>query len=179
MQAFLNDPAVKETYLKRVRAHAEADEIVHGSYWQNGKGCAVGCTIHSSEHNRYEKELGIPEWLAQLEDTLFEKLPNGEAKDFPAAFLAAIAVGANLEPVRWRFSAFLLRENIERVLLLPLDDKLKEQVVSAIRSVLAVREAAITSGHWDQSAAESAAESARSAAYTHYKDELLRLLKDA
>lgn len=41
---FHGKPAVKAKYLKRVRAHAKADEIVSGRYWENGKGCAVGCT---------------------------------------------------------------------------------------------------------------------------------------
>ena len=50
----------KNKYIARVKAHAEADEIVKGTYWEYGKGCAVGCTIHSSDHDSYEKELGIP-----------------------------------------------------------------------------------------------------------------------
>ena len=59
MQAFHNDLKIKEKYLSRVRAHALADEIVKGKYWEGGKGCAVGCTIHGSQHKNYEKELGI------------------------------------------------------------------------------------------------------------------------
>ena len=63
MRAFHNNPAIKEKYLARVRAHAAADEIIKGQYWQNGRGCAVGCTIHSSSHKAYEDELGIPRFL--------------------------------------------------------------------------------------------------------------------
>lgn len=83
MKAFHNDPKIKAKYLKRVRAHAKADEIVKGRYWEDGKGCAVGCTIHSSNHSAYETELGIPRILARLEDTLFENLPNVLAKTWP------------------------------------------------------------------------------------------------
>lgn len=42
MIAFLNDIEIKTKYLDRVKAHAKADEIVKGQYWQEGKGCAVG-----------------------------------------------------------------------------------------------------------------------------------------
>ena len=185
MKAFLDDPAVKEKYVTRVKAHAEADEIIHGKYWQNGKGCAVGCTIHSGDHKAYEKELGLPEWLARLEDTLFEGMNNGKAKEFPLKFLQAIPVGVDLEPVRWKFCAFILRENIKQVLSLKIPDELKEQVVKAIRQVLAVHKNAVKEGRFNRSAAESAwsaAESAwsaaRSAAIDRYADELLRLLKE-
>ena len=54
MEAFHNDPSIKEKYLTRVQAHYKADEIIQGKYWENGKGCAVGCTIHSSDHKNYE-----------------------------------------------------------------------------------------------------------------------------
>ena len=45
--AFKNTTVTKPVILKQLRAHAKADEIVKGLYWENGKGCAVGCTIHS------------------------------------------------------------------------------------------------------------------------------------
>lgn len=74
MKAFLDNPKIKTKYVKRVREHYKADEIVQGYYWENGKGCAVGCTIEGNQHNRYETELGIPSELAYLEDALFEEL---------------------------------------------------------------------------------------------------------
>ena len=83
MKAFHNDEKIKKKYLSRLRAHQKADEIVKGFYWEMGKGCAVGCTIHSSDHGAYETELGIPRWLAKLEDRIFEGLPNGRAKKWP------------------------------------------------------------------------------------------------
>jgi len=99
--AFHGDPAIKEKYLARVMAHRAADEIVQGyGYWKNGKGCAVGCTIHGSDHRAYETELGIPEALARVEDTIFEWLPAGEvALNWPVDFLTAIQVGADLSSI--------------------------------------------------------------------------------
>lgn len=55
MKSFHNDQKIKTKYLARVRAHQKADEIIKGQYWEDGKGCAVGCTLHSSNHNAYEK----------------------------------------------------------------------------------------------------------------------------
>jgi len=43
MKAFHNKIEIKELYITRVRAHKEADELVKGKYWSDGKGCAVGC----------------------------------------------------------------------------------------------------------------------------------------
>lgn len=40
--AFHGDPKVKAKYLRRVRAHEKADEIIHGVYWEKGRGCGVG-----------------------------------------------------------------------------------------------------------------------------------------
>jgi len=88
--------------------HKEADEIIHGKYWEDGKGCAVGCTIHSSDHSAYETELGIPQAIARLEDSIFEGLSNGDAKLFPEQFLTAINVGADLTGVADRFLYWLL-----------------------------------------------------------------------
>ena len=45
-----------------------------------------GCIIHSNEHKEYETELGIPQWLALLEKTLFEGMPNERAKEFRILF---------------------------------------------------------------------------------------------
>ena len=112
MQAFHNDPKIKAKYLRRVRAHAKADEIIHGKYWEDGKGCAIGCTIHGSSHQACEDELGIPVALAYLEDTLFEGQRNSDAKQFPVRFLSAIRVGADLSRVQFQFLHWLLTEEL-------------------------------------------------------------------
>ena len=114
--AFHADPKIKRKYLARVRAHAKADEIIHGTYWENGKGCAVGCTIHSYLHANYEDELGIPRILARLEDRLFEGMTNGHAKEFPALFLKAVPVGADLSNVWNQFAHWLLIDERDGVI---------------------------------------------------------------
>jgi len=138
-----------------VEKHRIQDQIIQGTYGEeeNGKwkGCAVGCSIHSlnlrlgkdldtSNHKVYETELGIPEWLARLEDRIFEGLPKEEAVLWPGKFLESIQVGVDLEPVKYKFCAFLLKENIDCVLTMDIPDGLKKQVVDAIRQVLTVHE---------------------------------------
>ena|SRR6266480_159492 len=210
MQSYNNDPLLKVMLLEETRTHREADQVIQGTYGDviDGKwrGCAVGCAIHSlnsrlgtdyetSDHAVYEEALGIPEWLARLEDTIFEHLPREQAMLWPEQFTESIPVGVSefsLERVKWQFCAYLLKENIERVLTLEIADELKKQVVSAVRRVLLVHETALQTERWDESAArsaesaarsarsaESAAWSAESAAYERYAEELLRLLRSA
>ena len=111
MLSYHSDEAIKARYLLRVAAHAEADEIVKGRYWEGGKGCAVGCTIHGEAHEDFERELGIPQMLAWLEDVIFEGLPNRLAKTWPERFLSSISPGRDLSRVGWQFLHWLLTES--------------------------------------------------------------------
>lgn len=43
--AFHGKQSIKDKLLAQLQAHYEADEIIKGIYWENGKGCAVGCTV--------------------------------------------------------------------------------------------------------------------------------------
>jgi hypothetical protein len=110
MKAFHNKQEIKDKYINRLKEHAKKDEIIKGKYWADGKGCSVGCTVHSSDPRAYEVELGIPTILAKLEDRLFESLPNAEAKKFPLQFLNAIPVGADLSTIWPKFAIFLLTD---------------------------------------------------------------------
>jgi hypothetical protein len=102
MLSYHGDPAIKAKYLTRVREHARLDHLVQGTGWDGGRGCAVGCTLDAYDHRRYPIELGLPEWLAHLEDRIFEELPWEDARTWPERFLNAIPVGADLEPVQWQ-----------------------------------------------------------------------------
>lgn len=169
--SFKNDPNLKAMFLAEIIRHREADQIVKGTYGTgrgaDWRGCAVGCSVRSLnirlgrdystwDYSAYERELGISQWLARLEDIIFEGLPLNKAVLWPEQFTEAVPVGVNLEPVRPRFCAFLMQENIERVGRLPIADDLKQQVVGTINGVLALHLSAIETGQWDESAAESA-----------------------
>jgi hypothetical protein len=108
MLAYNNDPAAKTAILAQLQRHYDADEFMKGRYWQDGKGCAVGCTIYSGNHKEYESRFGIPEVLARLEDNLFERLPNVLAKEWPLRFMRAIRPGTDLSGVWMKFMVFIL-----------------------------------------------------------------------
>ena len=175
MLAFHNDIKIKNKYLKRVKQHEKADEIIKGTYWENGKGCAVGCTIHGSDHKLYETELGIPEWLARLEDALFEGMNNEAAKEWPRVFLSTIKPGVDLENIKVPFLLIVLEENLSILNSLEIDKiefpeiyKAIECSKSAVNQMIEAQksenEENIRSAAWSAgSAAELAAWSARPA----------------
>ena len=113
MQAFHNDPLIKEKYLNRVKKHREMDDFRRGFYWDNyGRGCAVGCTIEraGNVHETFQYELGIPLPLVYMEDVLFENMTYEDALDFPVKFLECINVGANLDAVDDKIIHWLLTD---------------------------------------------------------------------
>ena len=184
MLSFHSDPSIKSNYLARVAGHADADEIVKGRYWENGKGCAVGCTIHGETHESFERELGIPQMLAWLEDVIFEGLPNQLAKTWPGRFLSSVAPGRDLSPVGWQFLHWLLTESglaqFDHVLiktavvqcadvLMPLIHRRPVDVTAAEQAATAARTTLDTVAHieglpeavaWSAESAALAAESA-------------------
>ncbi len=111
-RSYLDDPALKAAFLMEITKHEEADALAKGTYGKmNGsfKGCAIGCSLHSlnilqgkkgaarhahtDQHARYEAELGLPTWLAYLEDHIFESLSDEESRTWPREFTEAIPVG--------------------------------------------------------------------------------------
>jgi hypothetical protein len=110
--AYHGDPATKEKYIARVRAHRAAERLVQGRTWQgprgSEKGCAIGCTLEAYDHHRYPIELGVPVELARLEDRIFEGLDVETAMAWPERFLSAIRPGADLSGVWPKFAIWLL-----------------------------------------------------------------------
>jgi hypothetical protein len=136
MLSFHNDISIKEKYVNRVIKHRELDNIIKGIGWLNGKGCAVGCTLENYNHDRYPIELGIPIWLAKLEDEIFENLPNDESKFWPEIFLKSIPVGVCLEKVKHQL-AIIRMDNlleIQNKLLLK-NEKNSEIFLKVINSI--------------------------------------------
>ena len=200
MKAFHGSRGIKAAYLRRVEDHRKADEIVKGQYWRGGKGCAVGCTIHSEDHKAYELELGIPEWLARAEDTLFEGMDSERARLWPSQFLKAINTGANLDKVKIPFVIFILQSSISHMEEAKFDEnafpevkKAVDNSIAAVRGMIGYYRGGLASGAGDvaesaanaawsaergaANAAWSAADAARRAAYGKYADKLLQLLR--
>lgn len=163
MKAFHGDEAVKQKYLARLKAHHEADEIIQGTGWENGHGCAVGCTLNKYDHSAYENELGLPQWLALLEDKIFEGLPSIDAQQFAVDFLEAVPVGADVEKVRWQLASQRHTRGRDRLKDNP--EPYAKQCVAAIDLVIAF--------------CDSEDKSARSAAESAAAETLLALLRNA
>jgi hypothetical protein len=186
--AFHGSQEVKEKYLSRVRAHIAADEVIHGTYWEKGKGCAVGCTIHSGNHKAYEKELGIPMILARLEDGIFESLENGRAKKWPEQFLSFIPVGADLSLIWSQFAVWLLTDEKWGVIQFaktPASKKAIQDVSDAYSKVVAgskeeidwqgLRAAACAAAYAAEADSTAAAEAAAYAAAYKSKRQAMRV----
>ena len=164
MIAYHGQQEIKDAIIAQLEKHCAADEIVKGQYWKNGKGCAVGCTLHSADHIEYENRFGIPQNLAYLEDCIFEGLPNKTAMDWPIRFMDAVKVGTNLSCVGWQFLHWILTdENINPGIKHPLVRGAVQQCADLL--VLLINGASGVPWNAAENAAESAAESAaRSAA---------------
>jgi hypothetical protein len=157
MTTYHNDQSIKDKYITRVRLHREADELIQGTGWEDGKGCAVGCTLENYSHARYPIELGLPEWLAFLEDHIFEALAPEEAQKWPEQFLQAIPVGVSdrsMDVLRDRFQIFWLTRQKSQI-----DCAKYTQVAKAIDDTIALLQSAIN-GEEPESAAWSAGRSA-------------------
>jgi hypothetical protein len=174
MRAFINTEVTRDQIIASLRAHREADRIIPGRYWGNGKGCAVGCSIHDfrpgseGDHSLYPVLFGIPEPLARLEDTIFEGLPADLRPDWPLRFVEAIREGADLSRVTPAFLVRVQERNRERVQALDIPAPLRDQVIAAIDLVLTYLRHWSDTGERDEglrSAAVSAALSAESAAW--------------
>jgi hypothetical protein len=175
MLTYHNDPNLKAQVLAELAAHREADQIVQGDYWTDGRGCAVGRLTHDPDggHDQYPIRWGIPKQLACLEDRVFEGLPESEARLWPERVMAAIPVGVDLDALRLvdRLAVARLRSLLDLAPTWP--GSVRDRVVGAIEGVIAALESgdkdarsAARSAAWSASAdstAESAAWSAWSA----------------
>jgi hypothetical protein len=131
MLAFHGKPEIKQFYMDRVRKHREADELIQGTAWYAGRGCAVGCTLEEYDHEKYPKLLGVPAELAYLQDALFEGLAKEDALAFPEQFLGAIPVGSDLSMVLPHFALWVLADQENGVLRF-VTDRLQREAIQAV-----------------------------------------------
>lgn len=151
--AFNNDQALKTKYVARVKKHYDADEIVKGLYWEDGKGCAVGCTMEHDNtgmniHQRMEDEIGVPRMIAYLEDRIFEGLTNSDAKEFPLRFLKAINPGADLSMVAPKFFVWLLTDVTDGTIKFAREDSKKSIQAVADLYIEKISGKTITNAQW-------------------------------
>lgn len=146
------DPQLKEQVLARITEHERLDTIIQGDHWACGvdgiwRGCTIGCSLRdpsSTEplddraHEMMETTLGVPAWLARLEDSIFEGLAAEDARAWPRRFSEALPIGVELTlDLADRLAIQRLRHGV-----LPLapswPDSMRDQVASAIEQVIAV-----------------------------------------
>ena len=171
----------KEAFVAETKKHQAADNFLKGTYDKGEKGCAVGCALKTvaklkridldfGDHAQFENHLGIPEWLAQLEESIFEGVTLERSKLWPVEFAEAINEGSDLEKIKIPFIVYLMEENLKSIRSVKYDaDKfpdVKSTIDQTEKAILQMIEAQ-KSGDPDLiSAAWSAAESAESAAWS-------------
>ena len=122
---------LKSALVAEIRKHREQDQVIQGNYgyFEEGKfrGCAVGCAIDSlfrlggnilphypsGDHGAYERELGIPKILAELQDVIHEGLSDESFPTWPERFMEAVPTETELSIVfpkfAWWLSYYLLK----------------------------------------------------------------------
>ena len=156
VRAFHGNKDIKDALIAQLEAH----------YWEEGKGCAVECTVHGGKHSDCESLYGIPEVLARLEEGIFELLDNKERKSFALQFIRAIPVGADLSFVWPKFAVWLMEkcEPFDQCNSVRKVKKLYERIVQGEKVTTADAAAAYA-------AADAASDAAYYAAYAAYAAE--------
>jgi hypothetical protein len=181
LQSFNNKQELKEKLVSAMIADKESEKIIKGQYYENNKGCNIGCAEYelckilgdkftNSRHKYLAEKLQIPEFLLHLADTIFENLPHNESQNWAGAdFWEAIPVGRDLT---------LLANKIKIEILINSEfgcyQYANEETKPIIDRIVALHQSKIDGKEWDKSAesaesavsasAWSAAESAVSAA---------------
>ena len=160
MKAFHNDQSIKDKYVKRMEEHIKADELICGMGFKNSRGCAVGCTLNKYEHKQYEIELGVPQWLARLEDSIFENMNVQKSKSFPLEFLNAVPLGVDLNKILKPFLIYVLEDTLKTF-----DHDTFKDVKDSIDHVIhLLKKENVTEKEWDNAAADADADAAADAA---------------
>lgn len=117
---------LKSALVAEIRKHREQDQVIQGNYGyrEEGKfrGCAVGCAVDSlfvigghdtpyylcTDHGIYERELGIPRILAELQDIIHEGLSDESFPTWPERFMEAVPTETELSLVFPKFAWWLI-----------------------------------------------------------------------
>jgi hypothetical protein len=173
----------KAEFVNELKKHQKMDSFVRGNYWNEAdqKGCAVGCSLKSiatikdikikqfNNHAEYETHLGIPEWLARVEDTLFEGMSLDKSKTWPVDFAKAINTGADLDKVKVPFICIILEHSLVSISKARYDAVKYPQVKDAIdQTAKAVKQMIKAQKSGAEKEIQAAAYSADSAAYSAY-----------
>ena len=145
-------------HIQRMKDHIEADELVCGTGFEDGKGCFIGCTFDLYDHRHAEKTTGVPEWLWHLADDLHENMGRSvDRGDMALKLLHGFEKGEDFDALERAIHIYIQRQNIERVTALEIDAALKSEVLAAMDAVISCHEAALPVDAPEWAAARSAA----------------------
>ena len=109
-------------------SHYNADQVVQGDYWNkmSKRGCFIGCLTHSYDPAGVTDKFGLELPLVKLLESIFERLPESEAKEFFKDIPVAIGSdGRDLSLVKWAF----LRDTLKS---LPEQGKAAHEVIDPV-----------------------------------------------
>lgn len=142
---------LKSALVAEIRKHREHDQVIQGSYGTLGdpsglfRGCAVGCAIDSlfmvngyytpencyADHGIYERELGIPRILAELQDVIHEGLSDESFPTWPERFMEAVPTEKDLSLAFPKFALWFLVDEEYGILSYAIGTKHQEAVEEA------------------------------------------------
>lgn len=130
----------KKEAIEKAVAHRLADEFTQGQWWENGKGCSLGCMFHDvTGHNWFEtaaSQTGIPLEIVHLQERVFEGLPAEKAKFWTERFYQAVPEGADLSSVTPKFLLWLLIDEKHGVLRFTRDGSGYRRAVLTVADML-------------------------------------------
>lgn len=149
MKVFENTPVTKKKFLFHLKEHKRRDSFLQGQYsgFSKGifRGCAVGCSIRSiaktlgegldfEDHSLYEKYLGVPEWVAVVEDGIFEGISKKRAKTFPVEFGEALNEGSDLNSIKTPFIIYLMEDSLKTLESISVDKEEYKKVFDCVEN---------------------------------------------
>lgn len=159
----------RKELLSLAEKHREQDMLIRGAYGQlNGsfRGCSIGCFAHeihpdfdgdnySSPHKIVADEFNYPEWLAHLQDRVFEGLPEDEAIDWHVQL--ATVLSKLPDDFDWKIALHKVHISILEIAL-----PSTGSAIEAVQAAINLHKQEIESGDVEPAAADRSA--ARSAA---------------
>jgi hypothetical protein len=130
MQAFHADPAIKQEFLDRLQAHAQAGEILNrASVWNDGKGGPVACMVHDTDLAVWQQRTGIPRAVGSALDIVASYLAEPEqAARFVLEWVEAVEVGQDLRSVAPALLEWLLADGEHGIHHLTEDEALRQMI---------------------------------------------------
>jgi hypothetical protein len=133
MQAFHADPALKQEFLSRLQAHAQAGEILNrANVWNDGKGGPLACMVHDTDLAVWQQRTGIPRAVGSALDIAASYLDEPEqAARFVLEWVEAVEVGQDLRCVAPALMEWLLSDS-EHGILRFADDEAVRQIIRCV-----------------------------------------------